>query len=72
MQQPVQIRLMNGEAVSEGRLEIRVHGIWGTVCDKSFGVNEAGVFCRSLGFLGQPVSYPSVFDIKIEIDCLLL
>lgn len=50
------MRLSSGQAVSEGRLEIRVHGIWGTVCDKSFALNEAGVFCRSLGFLGQPVS----------------
>lgn len=64
-QQPVQIRLMNGQAVSEGRLEIRVHGIWGTVCGQSFGVNEAGVFCRTLGFLGQPVTWTFLVVIKL-------
>lgn len=54
-QQPVQVRLSNGQAVSEGRVEIRVHGLWGTICDKNFGRNEAGVICRMLGFLGEPV-----------------
>ena len=36
----------------EGRVEIRHHGIWGTVCDDDFSNNTAKVICRSLGYGG--------------------
>ena len=35
---------------SEGLLELRHHGVWGTVCDYNFGQGEADVFCRMLGY----------------------
>ena len=35
---------------NEGRLEIKVAGIWGTVCDDSFNDTEASVACSMLGF----------------------
>jgi len=35
----------------EGRLEVTVDGSgWGTVCDDSFGTEDARVACNSLGF----------------------
>ena len=42
------IRLENGFR-REGRLEIRINGKWGTVCDEDFDENAAKVVCRELG-----------------------
>lgn len=45
-----------GETV-EGRIEVRIKGVWGTVCDDEFGETEALVFCKSIGFNGPAVSF---------------
>jgi len=39
-----------------GRLEMYWQGEWGTVCAKKFGMAEAHVACRQLGF-GYASSY---------------
>jgi len=49
---PVELRLVGGMNNSEGRVEVRYHGIWGTVCDDDFVASAATVICRSLGFGG--------------------
>ncbi|XP_035729652.1 uncharacterized protein LOC118444946 isoform X3 [Vespa mandarinia] len=49
---PFEIRLVNGSSPLEGRVEIRHHGIWGTVCDDDFSAATARVICRSLGYGG--------------------
>ena len=43
------IRLVDGEAKSEGRVEICIDGTWGTVCDNDWDSNDAAVVCRQLG-----------------------
>ena len=45
-----EIRLAGGNEEGEGRVEICRSGAWGTVCDDYWGVNDAKVVCRQLGF----------------------
>ncbi|XP_046418922.1 uncharacterized protein LOC124179001 isoform X6 [Neodiprion fabricii] len=49
---PFELRLSGGSNLLEGRVEVRHHGIWGTVCDDDFSDTAATVICRSLGYGG--------------------
>lgn len=44
------IRLVGGEFVSEGEVEVNCNGVWGTVCNDSFDGNDAVTLCRQLGY----------------------
>ena len=44
------IRLINGTFENQGRLEVQVYGLWGTVCHDSWGVQESNVACKQLGY----------------------
>ena len=44
------IRLLEGNAANEGRVEVCQSDAWGTVCDDGWDNNDARVVCRQLGF----------------------
>ncbi|XP_038061748.1 uncharacterized protein LOC119732362 [Patiria miniata] len=52
------IRLVNGNTIYEGRVEVIVDGVWGTVCDVDWNWDDADVACRQLGY-GPVWDFPS-------------
>lgn len=44
------IRLVQGTTPREGRVEVCMNNVWGTVCDNGWDRFDARVVCRQLGF----------------------
>ncbi|XP_011183617.1 uncharacterized protein LOC105212916 isoform X6 [Zeugodacus cucurbitae] len=70
-----EVRLTGGETSNMGRIEVKLLGKWGYVCDDKFGLSDAEVVCRELGFkLGasevRGFSYypPTTADVSFAMD----
>ena len=46
------IRLVDSSQPGRGRVEILVNDQWGTICDVFWGLADAEVGCRDLGYTG--------------------
>ena len=49
---PIEVRLINGQDANEGRVEILYAGVWGAICNDLFNLTAANVVCRQLGYPG--------------------
>ena len=45
------LRLVNGSGPHEGRLEVCLYGVWGSVGDNGFDDYNAGVLCHVMGYI---------------------
>ena len=57
------IRLVGGSTALEGRVEVCMNRVWGTVCD-NFNTQAAGVVCAQLGYQRAGI-------IRVKINSLL-
>lgn len=55
----INIRLVEGNALNRGRVEILHNGVWGTICHDYWEMPDANVLCRQLGFEGALVALRS-------------
>jgi hypothetical protein len=44
------LRLTGGKSNSEGIIEIKYLGIWGTICNDGWDMNDAKVVCKQMGY----------------------
>lgn len=44
--------MVDGHLEGQGHVELLYAGVWGSVCDDGFDLNDANVVCRELGYSG--------------------
>ena len=55
------IRLNGTSNTYSGRVEYCYNGIFGTICDDEWSLQDANVACRQLGFVGARRAYGSAY-----------
>ena len=63
-----EVRLVGGMVPSEGRVEVCLKGVWGTISDDGFTTHESAVVCKQLGYypnckLALCCSYTTIFTL---------
>ena len=60
------IRLV-GNSILQGRIEILYYGVWGTICNRNFDLDNGNVACRRLGFPGAARVFSSFAEGSSQI-----
>ena len=60
-----EIRLTGGTTQYEGRVEVCINGVWGTICDYGWDIRELYAVCHQLGYQGNNMLYR-------DLKCLYL
>ena len=47
------VRLVEDQTPDDGRVEICLNGLWGSVCDHRWDIRDAEVVCRQLQYTGR-------------------
>ena len=51
------VQLAGSDNPSVGRLEVCIHGLWGSVCDDSWTNVNARVVCQQLGYESEGIYF---------------
>ena len=50
------VRLLDGDTELEGRVEVCLNGVWGSIADDEWDTDDAIVVCRQLGYIDTGLS----------------
>ena len=62
-----EIRLVGGVSELEGRVEICVNNVWGTICDTGFSSETAKLICRSAGKPTEGTTHTSWVTLILQV-----
>ena len=51
------MRLLDGPAPTEGRVEVCLNGVWGSIAHDGWDTNDALVVCNKLGYITTGTVY---------------
>ena len=68
------IQLVGGQSTNEGRVDICINGVWGTVCDDYWDTSDARAVCRQLGlpYTGNKIKLPANYYVIPTSEYLLI
>lgn len=55
------VRLIDGSKENEGRVEVLIHGQWGTICHNSWDNLDANIVCKQLGYTAAKNIYHNAY-----------
>ena len=61
------VRLVDGNTPDDGRAEICIGELWGSVCDDNWDIRDAIVVCRQLGYNGSKAE-----TIPFALSCIFI